>query len=155
VATDARAWPTGRCMSGETSFRQAAWAYLAYGVIYWLSALYLQLRVFEVRRAGLFWFALGALIALGVPWLLIRRRPWFERWVLSRRDFARLLAVLVFARAAAVGWFALDGPQSLRMPRMGGGVPPSPASAWAMAVVALAAGVMLARAGWAAGAGPE
>jgi hypothetical protein len=143
-------------VSGEASFRQAAWTYLAYGLIYWLSALYLQLRVFEVRPAVLlFWFVLGAVIALGVPWLLIRRRPWFERWVLSRRDFARLLAVLVFARAAAVGWLAVGGSQSLRMPRLGGGVPPSPASAWAMAAVALAAGVMLARAGWAAGAGPD
>jgi hypothetical protein len=143
-------------VSGEASFRQAAWTYLAYGLIYWLSALYLQLRVFEVRPAVLlFWFVLGAVIALGVPWLLIRRRPWFERWVLSRRDFARLLAVLVFARAAAIGWLALGGSQSLRMPRLGGGVPPSPASAWAMAAVALAAGVMLARAGWAAGAGPD
>ncbi len=110
-----------------------------------------QLRDFthvqDIARA--FWFALGALIAVGFPWLLVRRRPWFERWVLSRRDFARLLAVLVFARAAAVAWLALNRPESIRMPRLGSGVPTSPAGAWAMALVALVTGVMLARAGWA------
>jgi hypothetical protein len=37
----------------------------------------------------------------------------------------------------------------MRMPSMGGGVPPSPAGAWVMALIALATAVMLARAAWA------
>lgn len=139
----------------ERKFRQAAWTYFGYGVIYWGTALYLQLHVFEVRGRLLFWFALGALIAVGVPWLLVQRRPWFERWVLSRRDFARILAALVIARAGAVAWFAVNGAESTRMPRMGGGVPTGPAGAWAMALVAVITGVMLARAGWAADARRE
>jgi len=82
-----RALPGDGAVSGhEGRFRQAAWAYLAYGVIYWLTALWLQLTVFPVRGRLLVWFGLGALIAVGVPWVLVRRRPWFERWILSRRD---------------------------------------------------------------------
>ncbi|HEV8584315.1 MAG TPA: hypothetical protein VGT02_05045, partial [Methylomirabilota bacterium] len=34
-----------------------------------------------------------------IPYLLRRRRAWFERWVLSRRDFARILTVLMAFRA--------------------------------------------------------
>lgn len=132
----------------EERFRQAAWTYLGYGVVYWCTALYLQLTVFPVRGPLLFWFAVGALIAVGVPWLLFRCRAWFERWVLSRRDFARILAVLVAIRAVFVGRLALLGPESMRMPAFGGGIPPSPAGAWLMAVVAAVTAVMLARAAW-------
>jgi hypothetical protein len=139
----------------EVKFRQAAWTYFGYGAVYWLTAMYLQLRVFEVRAGARGWFALGALIAIGVPWLLARRRPWFERWVLSRRDFARVLTLLVLVRAAAVARLALTGAEPTRMPRLGGGVPTSSAGAWAMALIALATGAMLARAGWAAQASPE
>lgn len=136
-------------MSGARGdkFRQAAMTYLAYGVVYWVVALYLQLRVFEVRGPLLVWFAIGALIALGGPWLLGRRRPWFERWIVTRRDFARVLAVLVALRTLAVAWIAWRGP-SMRMPTFGGGVPPSAAGAWVMAAVAGVTAAMLARAAW-------
>ena len=134
--------------SVEARFRQAAWTYLVYGAIYWVTALYLQLRVFEVRGPLLVWFGIGAVIALGVPWLLMRRRRWFERWILSRRDFARILTVLVAVRALAVAWLALRGPGAMRMPSLGGGVPTSAWGAWVMAIVAAATAVMLARAGW-------
>lgn len=133
----------------EAKFRQAAGTYFVYGVIYWVTALYLQLHVFRVRGSLLLWFAIGALIAVGVPWLLARRRAWFERWVLSRRDFARILAVLVAVRAVLVARIAIRGPESMPMPGVGGGVPTTAAGAWAMAVVALVTAVMLARAGWA------
>jgi len=132
----------------ESRFRQAAWTYLVYGALYWVTALYLQLRVFEVRGPLLVWFGIGALIALGVPWLLIRRRRWFERWILTRRDFARILTVLVAVRAFAVAWLALRGPGGMRMPNLGGGVPTSAWGAWMMAIVAAATAVMLARAAW-------
>lgn len=133
--------------AGERKFRQAAWTYLAYGVVYWVTALYLQLTVVPAR-GSLFWFVVGALIAVGFPWLLAARRPWFERWVLARRDFARVLAVLVAVRAVFVARLALAGPESLRMPSFGGGVPPNAAGAWLMAAIAAATAVMLARAAW-------
>ena len=134
--------------AGESRFRQAAWTYLGYGIVYWFTALYLQLAVFPVRSAPLFWFGAGALLAVGVPWLLYRPRRWFERWVLSRRDFTRILAVLVAIRAVYVARLALVGAESMRMPGFGGGVPPSPAGAWPVALVAAVTAAMLARAGW-------
>ena len=132
----------------DAKFRQAAWTYLVYGAIYWVTALYLQLSAFTVRGPLLVWFGIGALIALGVPWLLVRRRRWFERWILSRRDFARILTVLVAVRAIAVAALALRGPGGLRMPSLGGGVPTNAWGAWVMALVAAITAVMLARAAW-------
>ncbi|OGL19878.1 MAG: hypothetical protein A3F92_06930 [Candidatus Rokubacteria bacterium RIFCSPLOWO2_12_FULL_71_22] len=132
----------------DARFRQAAWAYLTYGVIYWFTALWLQLTVFPVRGRLLLWFGVGAVIALGVPWLLLRPRRWFERWILSRRDFTRILAVLVALRAVYVARLAVSGGEALRMPSFGGGVPPGTAGAWLMAVTAAATAAMLIRAGW-------
>src|SRR5438034_836731 len=122
----------------ERRFRQAAWTYLGYGIVYWLTALYLQLAVFPVRGRPLVWFGVGALIAVGVPPLLYRRRRWFERWVLSRRDCTRILAVLVAIRALYVARLALVGAESTRMPAFGGGVPPSALGAWRRAASASA-----------------
>jgi hypothetical protein len=138
----------GPVTAGEARFRQAAWTYFGYGIVYWFTALYLQLTVFPVRGRPLFWFGAGALIAAGIPWLLFREHRWFERWVLSRRDLTRILAVLVAIRAGFVAHLALVGAESMRMPAFGGGVPPSPAGAWLMALVALVTTLMLARAGW-------
>ena len=132
----------------ERRFQRAAWTYLAYGIVYWFTALYLQLTVFPVRGAPLLWFGAGALIAVAVPWLLYRPRRWFERWVLSRRDLTRILAVLVVIRAVYVARLALVGAESMRMPGFGGGVPPSAAGAWLMALVAAVTAAMLARAAW-------
>jgi hypothetical protein len=138
----------GAVSAGERKFRQAAWTYLAYGVVYWVTALYLQLTVLPVRGPLLVWFGAGALIAIGCPWVLAAPRVWFERWVLSRRDFARILAVLVALRAVLVARIALTGGESMRMPSFGGGVPTSGAGAWLMAAIAAATAVMLARAAW-------
>lgn len=132
----------------ERRFQQAAWTYLGYGIVYWFTALYLQLTVFPVRGTPLFWFAAGVLITVAVPWLLYRRRRWFERWVLSRRDLTRILAVLVAIRAVYVARLALVGAESMRMPGFGGGVPPSVAGAWLMALVAAVTAAMLAWAAW-------
>ncbi len=132
----------------EARFRQAAWTYLGYGIVYWVTALYLQLTVFPVRGPRVFWFGAGALIAVGVPWLLFRPRQWFERWVLSRRDLTRILALLVALRALFVARLALTGAESMRMPGFGGGVPPNAGGAWLMAAIAAVTAVMLARAAW-------
>ena len=90
----------------------------------------------------------GAVLTVGVPWLLARPRPWFERWVLSRRDLVRLLALLVFVRTIAIVRIAVQGADPTRMPGFGAGVPTSTAGAWLMALIALATAVMLARAAW-------
>jgi len=144
-----RAFPVvGTLMDGgDDRFSQAAVTYLAYGFVYLGVALYLQLRVFAVHGRALAWFGIGAVLALGVPWLLVRRRRWFERWVLSRRDFARILTLLVVLRTLAVGWIAWRGPGP-RMALFGGGVPPSAAGAWVMAAIAGVTAAMLARAAW-------
>ncbi len=132
----------------DARFRQAAWTYFGYGLVYLAVAVYLQLAVFGVAPRLLVWFVFGALITVGVPWLLARRRPGFERWVLSRRDFARVLAVLVAIRTVTVATLAVRGPGTMRMPTFGGGVPPTAAGAWLMAAVAGVTAVMLARAAW-------
>src|SRR2546422_440739 len=45
------------------------------------------------------WRRRGLVVVVALPCLLRRPRPWFERWVLSRRDFARVLTVLMAVRA--------------------------------------------------------
>jgi hypothetical protein len=50
---------------------------------------------------------LGAAFVVVIPFLLRRQRAWFERWILSRRDFARLLAAFMAFRAFQVGRIAL------------------------------------------------
>src|SRR5207247_2033719 len=80
--------------------------------------------------------------------MVVRAVEWFERWVLSRRDCTRILAVLVAIRALYVARLALVGAESTRMPAFGGGVPPSPLGTWLMALVAALTATMLARAAW-------
>jgi len=84
-------------------FHLAARAYFLYGVIYLLGGIYLLANGVGVRgsRVGatMEWALLGLIILLGIPYLLRRPRRWFERWVLSRRDFARVIAVLMLVRA--------------------------------------------------------
>jgi hypothetical protein len=87
-------------------FRDAARAYFIYGVIYWLGGVWLALHGVGVRGeladVGLLWIALGLVFVIGIPYLLRRPRAWFERWVLGRRDFARILTVFMAVRAWAV-----------------------------------------------------
>ena len=84
-------------------YRDAARAYFAYGVVYWIGGAYLALQGVGVRGAmagaGVSWIVLGLVFVIAIPYLLRRRRPWFERWVLSRRDFARILTLLMAVRA--------------------------------------------------------
>lgn len=97
----------------DTRFRDAARAYLLYGVVYWIGGAYLAWHGVGTRSgdrtfgAGAGWIALGLVFVLLVPYLLARPRGWFERWILSRRDFARILAVLMTFRAWKVLELAL------------------------------------------------
>jgi hypothetical protein len=89
-------------------FRAAARAYFTYAVVYWIGGVYLVWNgigipgeVTATKRAGYvaFWAVVGLLPTLVIPYLLRRPRPWFERWILARRDFARLLALVMAWRA--------------------------------------------------------
>jgi hypothetical protein len=99
-------------------FRTAASAYLLYGVVYWLGGVWLAMQGVGVRGGGsvawrgVAWILAGLVFVVLVPFLLRRRRRWFERWILSRRDFARVIAVLMAFRAVEVARVALraDGP---------------------------------------------
>ena len=88
-------------------YRDAARAYLAYGIVYWIGGAWLALQGIGVRGAmaspGVTWIVLGLVFVVAIPYLLRQPRPWFERWVLSRRDFARILSVLMAVRA----WYVL------------------------------------------------
>ena len=133
----------------EERFKQAAWTYFAYGVVYWFGGLYLRMQGLGPGRYVAFWFIIGAVIVLLFPYLLMREVAWFDRWVLSRRDFARILTVLVAFRAFEVGRIALRGTVSAAMPAIGGGIPGTTLGAWVFFVITLATGAMLARAAWA------
>ncbi len=92
-------------------FRDAARAYLVYGIIYWIGGTWLAFHGVGVRGdlagRGMLWLVLGLVFVVGIPYLLRRPRAWFERWILGRRDFARILTVFMGVRAWAVLRIAL------------------------------------------------
>ena len=136
-------------MNGEHArFRTAARAYFVYGVVYWVGGAWLYLH--EVGRgsaASIGWIVLGALLVVVIPFLLRRPRAWFERWLLSRRDFARLLAVFMAYRAFKVAHVALRG-ETAAVAAPWGGVLTFRAGALVFLVVTLVALVLVARAAW-------
>src|SRR5215470_17903338 len=56
-------------------------------------------RFRDAASAGVGWIVLGLVFVIAIPYLLRRRRAWFERWVLGRRDFARILTLFMAIRA--------------------------------------------------------
>jgi membrane protease YdiL (CAAX protease family) len=133
-------------------FRDAARAYLVYGIVYWIGGVYLAWHGVGVRggraaQAGVLWIVLGLGLVLVIPYLLARRREWFERWVLSRRDFARILTLLMAFRAVEVLRVALR-PESATVPAPWGGVISFSAGAWVFFLVTAAALAVVARAAW-------
>ena len=136
-------------MGEETRYRQAAWTYVAYGIIYWLGGLALAqsgLGPRGMERGGAAWFIVGALFVAVLPWLLVRPRGWFDRWVLSRRDFARILTLLVAVRAIEVARIA-RAPRAETLPVLGLDVSMR-AGAWAFCLLTVVTAGMLARAAW-------
>jgi hypothetical protein len=133
----------------EARFRRAAWVYMAYGVVYWLGGLALAAAGLGPRgmeRGRVAWFVVGALFVIVFPWLLRRERAWFDRWILSRRDFARILTLLVALRALEVARIA-RAPRAETIEVLG--VPVSTrAGAWAFVGVTVVTAVVLARAAW-------
>ena len=134
-------------------FRLAARAYLVYGVIYWLGGFYLALQGVGVRgdrtmQPGVAWIVLGLVLVVAIPYLLARRRAWFERWILSRRDFARVLAAFMAVRAWHVLKVALR-PETASVPAPWGGEITVRLGAIVFMIVTVAALLALARAAWA------
>ncbi|MBI4611227.1 MAG: hypothetical protein HY726_19740 [Candidatus Rokubacteria bacterium] len=126
----------------EERFKQAAWAYLAYGIFYWVGGLYLATRGLAVGR-GIIWFVLGAIFVVVFPWLIARgHRAKGYLW------FCRILTLLVAYRAFEVGRVAL-APRFPAVPLPGGGEVPMSLGAAVFFLITLATAAMLARAAWA------
>jgi hypothetical protein len=133
----------------EDRFRTAARGYLVYGLVYWVGGTWLWLH--DVGRGSVFslvWIALGAALVVLVPYLLRQRRRWFERWILGRRDFARLLAVFMVFRVLAVLRVVLR-PDSAVVAAPWGGVVTYQTGGAVFLVVTVIALVLVARAAWA------
>jgi hypothetical protein len=134
-------------------FRDAARAYLVYGVVYWVGAAYAAFHGIGVRAEsridwrGMTWVILGLVLVILIPYLLRRRRPWFERWILSRRDFARIISLSMAWRAVEVGTRALR-PQSASLPAPWGGELSFRVAYAVFFVVTVAALALVARAAW-------
>ena len=130
----------------EERFRRAAWAYFIYGVIYLLGGWYLYKHGIAVGQ-GRGWFVAGALIVIVFPLLLSREFSWFDRWILTRRDFARILTLLVAVRAFAVGKVMLN-PSIPSVPLPWGGDLPMSLGAGMFFLITLATMALLSRAAW-------
>jgi hypothetical protein len=133
----------------DARFRQAAWTYAGYGLVYWLGGLVLiQAGVGPrgMERGGAAWLVVGALFVLVFPWLLARDRAWFDRWLLSRRDFARILTALVVLRAVEVARIAW-APKVEAIAVLGTTISVRH-GAWAFFAITVLAAVMLGRAAW-------
>jgi hypothetical protein len=122
-------------------FSQAAWCYLAYGLVYWLGGAYLAAHGIGGRR-GLVWLAVGAVFVIVFPWLIARGpRGTGYLW------FVRVLSLAVLWRAIFVARTVV-APTFPSVPLPGGGLLPMRAAAVAFLVVTVATAAMLARAAW-------
>ena len=125
----------------DEKFRQAAWAYFIYGVVYWAGGLYLYVRGVAPGRGG-GWFILGALFVIVFPFLIARgSRGWGYLW------FSRILTLLVAFRAFGVGRVMLR-PSMPTVPLPGGGEIPMGLGAGIFFLITLISMTMLARAAW-------
>jgi hypothetical protein len=134
-------------------FGLAARAYRIYGVIYWIGGFYLVLHGVGVRggrvmQAGVAWLVLGLVFIVVIPYLLAQRRAWFERWILARRDFARVLTALMAWRAWEVLKIATQA-ETASVSAPWGGEVTFRAGAIVFLLVTVAALVLVGRAAWA------
>jgi hypothetical protein len=138
-------------------FRAAARAYFAYAVVYWIGGVYLVGQgvgipgpVTPGRRVAYlaFWALAGLVPMFVIPYLLRRPRAWFERWLLSRRDFARILALFMAWRSIEVLRVALRS-ATATVPAPWGGEISFRVGAGLFFLVTAAALALVARAAWA------
>ena len=140
----------------DRRFRAAARGYLVYGVVYYVGGLYMLWHgvgvagSMEGRRTSalLFWAVAGLVPMLGIPYLIVRPRALFERWILTRRDFTRIVALFLLFRAYKVGHVVLHH-HGGSVPAPWGGSITFQVGAAVFTVVTLYALVMVARAAWA------
>ena len=116
-------------------YQQAAIGYLVYGVIYLAGAIYLG-RIGRGPDASAWWYLVGAAMAIGFPYLIWKRFKWATR----------ILAVLIVVRVVGLARIARTGTESVPLP-WGGEIAMSHGAIVFM-FIALATGVLLARAGW-------
>jgi hypothetical protein len=93
------------------------------------------------------WIVLGLVFVVAIPYLLARRRAWFERWVLSRRDFARILTIFMALRA----WHVLKvvlRPETATVSAPWGGEITFRAGAIVFLLVTVIALLLIGRAAW-------
>jgi hypothetical protein len=132
-------------------FRDAARAYLVYGIIYWIGGVWLAFHGVGVQGdlagRGMLWLVLGLVFVVGIPYLLRRPRPWFERWVFGRRDFARILTLFMAVRAWAVLRVALR-PETASVAAPWGGEVTFRAGAAVFFIVTVVAALFVAVAAW-------
>jgi hypothetical protein len=154
--------PAAAPVTSEDRFRAAARTYLGYALLYEIGGVYLVSQGIGVPAGAgargrliytLFWALIGLVPLLGVPYVLRRPRPWFERWILGRRDFARILAAFMAYRAFKVGHVALRGQTAVVAAPWGGEVT-FRAGAAVFVVVTLIALIVVARAAWHTEEGP-
>jgi hypothetical protein len=140
----------------DAQYRLAARAYFAYGLAYYVGGLYLVwqgvgvMGAKEGRRASTlaFWALAGLVPLLGVPYLLSARRGWFERWVLTRRDFARLVAIFLAFRAWKIAQVVVLHHSGASVPAPWGGTMSFRVGGAIFLIVTVAALAAVIRAAW-------
>jgi hypothetical protein len=143
-------------MSGRDPFRVAALAYRLYGLVYLIGGVYLALHGVGITRSswirGVSSIVLGIVFLILIPYLLAAPRPWFERWILSRRNFARVLVAFMAFRAFKVAEVGLRR-ETAAVALPWGGELTYRTGAIVFFVVVVAAALVIARAAW--GASPR
>ena len=116
-------------------FNHAAIAYLVYGLIYLGGAMYLG-RIGKGPDGTVWWYLIGAAMAVGFPYLIWRRFTWVTR----------VLAILLLVRVVGLGRIVARSGDSVALPW--GGEIEMAHGAIAFLLIALVTSILLARAGW-------
>jgi len=117
-------------------YNQAAVGYLVYGVIYLTGAIYLG-QIGKGPEATVWWYVIGAAIAIGFPCLIWKRFTWVTR----------ILAVLVLVRVIGLARIAVRT-DTEPVPLPWGGEIATSHGAIVFMLIATATCILLARAGW-------
>lgn len=117
-------------------YSQAAAGYLVYGLIYLAGAIYLG-RIGRGPDGTVWWYLIGAAMALGFPYLIWRRFKWVTR----------ALAVLVLIRVIGLLRIAA-GAEPDPVPLPWGGEIASSHGAIVFMLIAVLTCMLLVRAGW-------
>ena len=123
--------------SPACKYTQAAIGYLVYGLIYLGGAIYLG-RIGRGPDGTVWWYVIGAAMAIGFPYLIWKRFKWVTR----------ILAVLVLVRVIGLVRIAARGGTE-PVPLPWGGEIASSQGALLFMLIAMTTCILLARAGWA------